>query len=256
MMDHSMPAYPQAGNGNGNGNGNGHGASAHKQHNVGKTDRVLSALLGASTLIRVGRRHGMGKAAAATSGLMLLTRAVTGHSKMYEALGVSSAALGEGAGINLDVSITIMRPAEEIYEFWSEVTNLPLFMRHLESVEDLGGGVTRWKARGPGKLSVEWDAQLINEEYGEFLAWQSLPGSEIDNAGSVHFSDAGSSGTEVRVNMRYRPKGLATGFAIAKFMNPVTEAEVLADLRRLKHVMETGIDLSAEGQPSGSEGGL
>jgi len=247
-MDYSMEAHPARGNGN----GNGHDAHKH-HHNVGKTDRVLSALLGATSLIRLGKRHGMGKAAAMTSGIMLLTRAATGHSKMYEALGVSSAALGEGAGINLDVSITIMRPAEEIYEFWSEVTNLPLFMRHLESVEDLGGGVTHWKARGPRSVAVEWDAQLINEEYGEFLAWQSLPGSEIDNAGSVRFKDAGDKGTEVHLNMRYRPKGLATGFAIAKFIHPVTEAEVLADLRRLKHVMETGIDITTEGQPSGSE---
>ena len=85
------------------------------------------------------------------------------------------------------------------------------------------------------------------------LAWQSLPGSDVDHAGSVRFTDAGDKGTEILVNMRYRPKGMATGFMVAKMMNPVTEAEVMADLRRLKHVMETGVDITTEGQPTGSD---
>lgn len=241
-MDYAMEAHPPTTNG-----------ESHK-HNVGKADRVLSALLGATTLLRMTRWHGVGKAAAVTSGIMLLTRAATGHSKVYEALGVSSTSLKEGAGIDLDVSITIMRPREEVFEFWRDVSNLPLFMRHLKSVEDMGGGVTHWEAFGPREIPVEWDAQLINEEPNELLAWASLPGSLIENAGSVQFKDAGERGTEVLLNMRYRPsKGMVPGFLLAKVMNPVTQADVLADLRRLKHVMETGIDITTEGQPSGPE---
>lgn len=229
---------------------NGHTA----RHNVGKADRVISALLGAQTLLRIGKWHGWGKAAAATSGIMLITRAATGHSKVYEALGVSSASLAEGAGINLDASVTIMRPRDELFEFWRDVTNLPLVMRHLVSVDDMGGGVTHWVARGPRGMTVEWDAQLINEEYGEMLAWQSLPDSEIEHAGSVQFHDAGGEGTEVLLRMRYQPsKWRATAFGVAKFLAPVAQAEVAEDLRRLKHVMETGIDMTAEGQPTGQE---
>lgn len=240
-MDYAVDAYPPTSNGH-----------SHK-HNVGRADRVLSALLGATSLVRIGRFHGVGKAAAATSGLMLLTRAMTGHSKVYEALGVSSASLAEGAGINLDASITIMRPRQEIYELWSDVTNLPLIMRHLLSVEEVGDGITHWIAEAPHGRKVEWDAELINAVPGEYLAWQSLPGSQIENAGSVHFTDAGDKGTEVRINMRYRPGGQEIGFAVAKMLNPVTEAEVMDDLRRLKHVMETGIDITIEGQSSGSD---
>ncbi|MRR11037.1 DUF2892 domain-containing protein [bacterium] len=230
---------------------NGH--SAHR-HNVGKADRVISAMLGAQTLLRMGKWHGWGKAAAATSGIMLITRAATGHSRVYEALGVSSAGLEQGAGINLDASITIMRPRDEIFEFWRDVTNLPLVMRHLESVDERGDGVTHWVAHAPHGMTVEWDAQLINEQYGELLAWQSLPESEIEHAGSIHFRDAGDKGTEVLLRMRYQPsKWRATAFGVAKFLAPGAQAEVASGLRRLKHVMETGIDITAEGQPSGQE---
>lgn len=240
-MDGAMETHPPAHNGH----------SAHK-HNVGRTDRALSAVLGATTLISMVRWHGVGKAAAATGGMMMLTRAATGHSKVYDALGVSSAKLGEGGGINLDVGITIHRPKEELYEFWRDVTNLPLVMRHIVSVEDLGGGVTHWRALGPRGLTVEWDAQLINDEPGEYLAWQSLPGSEIDHAGSVHFKGV-DGGTELRLYMRYRPRGMMPGFVLAKMLNPVSEEEVLADLQRLKRVMEAGVDISAEGQLGGAD---
>lgn len=240
-MDYAMEAHPAS---------DGEGA---RRHNLGKADRVLSALLGATTLISTVRWHGVGRAAAAGSGMMLLTRAATGHSKVYDALGVSSAALGEGGGINLDVGITILRPREEIFEFWRDVTNLPLFMHHLVSVTDVGDGVTVWKAKGPRGIAVEWEAQLINEEPPEYLAWQSLPGSQIEQAGSVHFRDAGDKGTEVRLKMRYRPRGMVPGFVLAKMLNPVTEEEVLSDLRRLKHVMETGVDITTEGQPTGPD---
>ncbi|MHB1324031.1 MAG: SRPBCC family protein [Coriobacteriia bacterium] len=242
MMGHAMQAHPPTSNGD----------SAQK-HNLGKADRMLSAVIGVTALLRLGRWHGAGKAAAATSGIMLLTRAATGHSKVYDALGVSSASLGERAGIDLHASITVMRPREEIYEFLRDVTNLPLFMRHLISVEDLGGGVTHWMARGPRNIPVEWDAQLITEEPGECLAWRSLPDSQIEHAGSVHFEDAGDNGTGLLVRMRYRPKGLVAGFAIAKFMAPVAQAEVLEDLQRLKHVMEAGLDITTEGQAGGSD---
>lgn len=241
-MDYAMEAHPPTHNGH----------SAHK-HNVGKVDRVLSALLGATSLIGMPRLHGPGRAAAATSGMMLLTRAATGHSKVYQALGVSSASLAEGGGIDIDASVTIMRPREELYEFWRDVTNLPLFMRHLASVEDVGNGVTHWKAHGPRGIPAEWDAELINEERNEFLAWQSMPGSQIENAGSVHFKDAGDKGTEVLLNMRYRPHAPIPGFVLAKVLNPLTEADIVADLRRLKHVMETGVDITTEGQPSGPD---
>lgn len=229
------------------------GSADVPRHNVGRMDRWISAALGAMTLARLGRRHGsVGKAIAATAGTMLLTRAATGHSRVYDALGVSSATLGEGAGIDVTTSVTIKRPREELYAFWRDVTNLPLVMTHLESVEDKGMGVTHWRARGPKNVLVEWDAEIINEKPGEYLAWESMPGSKIDHAGSVHFRDVGDEGTEVLVRMRYAPQGMVTRFALAKLMNPLTEAEIAEDLRRFKHTMETSVDITAEGRPTGA----
>lgn len=227
---------------------NGH--SAH-EHNVGKADRVISALLGAQTLLRIGRWHGWRKAVAATGGIMLITRAATGHSKVYETLGVSSAGLAEQAGIDLSASIIIARPRNELFEFWRDAANLPLVMRHLVSVVETGNGVTHWVARGLQGAGIEWDARMIDEEPDELLAWQSLPGGDIEHAGSVRLEDAGDAGTGLTVTMRYRPHGREAG--AAWFLEPVTHADLTEDLARLKEVMETGVDIATEGQPSGQE---
>lgn len=226
------------------------------RRNVGTGDRVVSGLLGAWSMSRLGRPRGfLGKAAIAAAGSLLLARAATGHSRTYDAIGVSSASLEEGAGIDIECGITIRRPKEELFEFWRNVENLPLVMEHLDSVTDLGNGTSHWVAEGPRDMKLEWDAQLFNERPGEYLAWHSTPGSRIEQAGAVHFRDAGDQGTEVLLRMRYTPPGGAYGFALAKMMNPITESELEQDLRRLKHMMETGVDISTAGQPTGAAKG-
>ncbi|HSK48234.1 MAG TPA: SRPBCC family protein, partial [Coriobacteriia bacterium] len=200
-------------------------------------------------LMRMRRRRGvLGKALAVTAGVMLIRKAATGRSRVYTAIGVSSASLEEGAGINIETDVTIKRSREELYQFWSDITNLPLVMRHLDSVELRPDGTSHWKAKGPRDVGVEWDAEPINSAPNEFIAWKSLPGSQIENSGSVRFRDAGDDGTEVHVKLRYVPPGMEVGFALAKVMNPVTEAQVAEDLRRFKHLMETETDVTTEGQ--------
>lgn len=221
------------------------------RRNVGTAERIISAGFGLMSLRNVGKRSGLGKLMSATTGGMLLARGLTGHSMLYDRLGVSSAELEEGAGINIDAGVTIKRPRQEVYEFWRDPANLSLVMDHIESVQDVGNGITHWRVRGPNNMPVEWDARVINDEPGYLIAWASVPDSAIAHAGSVHFNDAGDKGTEVLVRMRYTPERSAYAFAFAKVLNPVTEAEVAEDLRRLKHAMETGSAISAEGQPSG-----
>jgi uncharacterized membrane protein len=222
------------------------------RHNVGRVDRIASAALGAWTLTRLGKRHGLlGTALTATAGALLLTRAATGHSRLYEATGMSSASLGEGAGINVETAVTVMRPREEIYRFWRDLPNLADVLQHVECIQVLPDDESHWVARGPGDRLVEWDAAIINDEPNEYLAWESLPGSDIEHAGSVHFTDAGDKGTEVHLKLRYVPRAMEIGFAAGKVLNKVVQAEIAQDLRRFKHEMETGTDISTEGQTSG-----
>ena len=78
---------------------------------------------------------------------------------------------------------------------------------------------SHWVAEGPGGRSqYQWDAEIINEVQDELIAWKSLPGSEVDSAGSVRFNDApGGRGTEIRVELQYNPPAGIVGAWVARF---------------------------------------
>jgi uncharacterized membrane protein len=137
-------------------------------------------------------------------------------------------------------SITINRPPESIYEFWRDLKNLPKFMAHLESVETQNG-TSRWRAKAPAGLSIEWEAEVTLDRPNEAIAWRSLEGASVPNRGVVRFKPApGSRGTEVCVELKYDPPGGALTAAIAKLFGEEPGQQIAADLRRLKQVLETG----------------
>lgn len=222
------------------------------RRNVGDTDRLVSALLGVWMLTgRRRRRHGVGKAVAVATGVLLIRRAATAHSAVYEQLGVSSAELGQGAGINIEQAVTIDRPLHEVYEFMRDLTNLPIVFTHLTSVTVGPGDLSHWRLKAsPGGRAVEWDVRLLNDSPDEYLSWTSVDGSSVQQSGSMHFRSTGK-GTEVHVKLRYRPPGGVYGFGLAKLLNGVSSVQVGQDLRRLKALLETGSVATIEGQPTG-----
>lgn len=149
-------------------------------------------------------------------------------------------------------SITIGLPASEIYAFWRDFANLPQFMAHLKSVEVIDATRSRWTAKGPAGTEVSWDAEIIEEKENELIAWRSLPGSTVENAGSVRFEPAtGGRGTIVRVSLQYRPPAGALGTTVAKLFGEAPEKQIPVDLMRIKQLLETGEIPTTQGQPSG-----
>jgi uncharacterized membrane protein len=145
-----------------------------------------------------------------------------------------------GEGVRVDERIVLNRPRSEVYRFWRDLENLPRFMDHLEAVTVLDEERSHWVAKGPAGSRVEWDAVIHNEIPNELIAWRSLEGSEVDNAGSVHFSPTETGDTEVRVVLRYDPPAGRLGAAVARLFGEDPSRQVADDLRRLKQVVEAG----------------
>jgi uncharacterized membrane protein len=143
--------------------------------------------------------------------------------------------------VRVSKTFTVNRSREEVYQFWRQLDNLPRFMTHLESVEVLGNGRSRWTARGPGGIKVSWDAETIEDSPNRSISWRSLPGSHLDNRGTVRFDRApGNRGTELRVQLEYAPPGGRAGNILAKLIGQAPEQVIQEDLRRLKQLLETG----------------
>jgi uncharacterized membrane protein len=138
-------------------------------------------------------------------------------------------------------SITVDRSPEEVYLFWRNLENLPRFMRHLESVRVIDERRSHWIARAPGGASVEWDAEVLEDRPNEAIAWSSLPGSDVENAGRVRFLRApGGRGTEVLLELEYRPPFGRLGSKIAQLWREEPSQQVAEDLRHLKQALELG----------------
>ncbi|HJU54859.1 MAG TPA: SRPBCC family protein [Pyrinomonadaceae bacterium] len=229
--------------------------------NVNQTERWASALAGGALAIYGLTRRTWGGAVLALVGGTLIHRGSTGHCYMYDALGVNTAgnetdnplvSVPAGHGIKVEKSVTVNRAPEEVYRFWRNFENLPRFMNHLESVKDLGSNRSHWVAKAPAGKTVEWDAEVYNEKENELIAWRSLEGADVDNAGSVRFEAAPEGrGTIVRVTLKYDPPAGKIGSLVAKLWGEEPSQQIEEDLRRFKQVMETGEISTTEGQPSG-----
>jgi len=179
----------------------------------------------------------------------LLLRAITGRCAVNRAFGRNSAERGtaagraatieRGGGIKVEKTVMINRPREEIYRFWRNFENLPRFMDHLESVTVIDENRSHWKVRGPMGTRVEWDAEINNDIPNELIAWRTLPGSEVNHAGSVHFEPRlPGSGTVVRVVLRYEPPAGKPGALIASLFGEEPSHQIEDDLRRFRQMIE------------------
>jgi uncharacterized membrane protein len=149
-------------------------------------------------------------------------------------------------------TIAIDRPAAELYSFWRDFENLPRFMQHLRAVTIESETRSHWVARGPAGKSVEWDAEMTEDEPDTLIGWRSLPGADVANSGTVRFDPApGGRGTFVHVELEYRPPGGILGALVAKLFGEEPSQQVQSDLYRLKQLMETGQVSTTEGQSAG-----
>jgi uncharacterized membrane protein len=242
------------------------GEESHSQWiNVGSPERKWSTYAGAALVVLGLARGKLGGLAMAAVGGSVLYRGITGHCPIYQAVGITTVDEERDAaqpedyferGIHLEQAVTVNKSPEELYRFWRDFTNLPRFMKHLEEVSVLGDKRSHWIAKGPAGSRIEWDAEIINEEENAIIAWRSLGGAEVDNAGSVRFVKAPHDrGTEVRVVIDYIPPAGRIGSIIARLFGEEPQIQVKDDLRRFKQLMETGEVPTVENQPRGSCGG-
>jgi uncharacterized membrane protein len=228
--------------------------------NLNDTERWISNFAGGGLAVFGLKQGGWKGYTLALLGGGLIYRGLKGHCQLYSALGINTAngkgraaSVKHGEGIRIEKSVTINKSPEELYQFWRNFENLPRFMNHLESVTVLDNDLSHWVVKAPAGMNVEWDAQIINEKENEMIAWRSLEGATIPNAGSVHFKAAPEGrGTVLKVEINYDAPGGYVTAAIAKLFGGEPGQQVQEDLRRLKQILETGEASVAEAQPSGN----
>jgi uncharacterized membrane protein len=135
-------------------------------------------------------------------------------------------------------SIRVKSSAAQAYEFWRDFENFPRFMENVEEVRklDAEGRLSKWKLRGPLGTSVEYEAEVTQDEPSRAIGWKSIDGSML-TTGVVTFT-ALDDNTEVHVVMQWAdvPGGPVGEAASRVLQNP--EKMLEEDLQRFKDIAE------------------
>jgi uncharacterized membrane protein len=139
--------------------------------------------------------------------------------------------------VDIQKTLYIDAPVDQVYAFWSNYENFPLFMSHVREVEDLGTGRSRWSVSGPGGVPIVWTAVLTQQALDQVIAWRSESGSMLENAGVIRFLPAGT-GTRVNLRFCYYPPAGGAGQAVVALLGSDPRAKLNEDLGRMKDLLE------------------
>ncbi|MDS0476733.1 SRPBCC family protein [Natrinema sp. 1APR25-10V2] len=227
--------------------------SAPNDRSRGRGSRLAVAAVG-GTLVALGlRRRSIGGAAAALAGGWLVYRGFAGDRSRPELIeeGASNEADRSVGAVETTRSVTIGRPADEVYERWRDPDAMTHIYRGLVDVTAESEDRWNWTANGPLGASASWTTQVVEDRPGEFLRWESVEDAPVASEGSVRFREAPAGrGTEVTFRFRFEPPGGPVGTAVTKRLEIVPDSLVAVALDRFKSLVETGEIPTLEGNPS------
>jgi uncharacterized membrane protein len=191
--------------------------------------QIAAGLLALYVLTRRGGFAGVVKTVG--TGLLVST---AGRGK----LGLTTGSpLDRRRAVDIQKSLYIDAPVDQVYAFWSNYENFPLFMSHVREVEDLGTGRSRWSVSGPGGVPIVWTAVLTQQAPDQVIAWRSESGSMLENAGVIRFLSTGA-GTRVNLRFCYYPPAGGAAEAVAELLGSDPRAKLNEDLGRMKDLLE------------------
>lgn len=255
---YAQSRYGRGGSGGGFGGGQnfnrGGGGGGGQDGSIGTgagTALQLAPLVVGGALAAFGiRRGGWVGYGLALAGLGVMQQAFSGKPNIaqWAGLGVDH----DSRAVTVSHTVTINKPAAELYRFWRNFSNLPRFMNHIERIEIIDDKRSHWHVKAPAGLRVEWQAEVTDEQENRRIAWRAVEQSDVPNWGHVEFREApGGRGTEVHAVIRYEPPAGALGRAIAKILGEEPQVQMREDLNRFKRLMETG---DADTGDSGTHG--
>lgn len=210
------------------------------EKNVGPTDRIASVTAGSVLLMTTLTSKRLTSLKLLASGYLLF-RGITGHCFAYKHLLHTDTLEEPTEHLTMRSTIMINRYPAEVFAFWRRLENLPLFMTHLESVNQIDNKLSEWRAKVPGGIAtISWRANILKEIPDRHISWHSLPNSDIENYGTVNFREAGQNVTQVETEISYRAPGGVLGENVGKLLTPVFRNMVKRDIKNLKVYMETG----------------
>lgn len=164
----------------------------------------------------------------------------------------TDAANGWSEEPEVEYSITIERPADELYRVWRDPATLPRVMAFLADIRPTGDGRSAWRADGPLGQRHDWVMQITEERPGELIRASSEGGGAPVTECEVRFRAApGGRGTVATLRVRFDPPGGMLGDVAARFFAGVVPRELASKaLHAFKSLVLTGEIPTTDRQPA------
>ena len=213
--------------------------------NIGDRERILSALAGSLLIYATTRKHTVNTLLLMGGGY-LLYRAVSGHCAVYDALSGRRGG-ARGGDLKVRTHVVVSRPRAEVYAFWRRLENWPLFMRHLDHIDELDERTSAWRLKMPGGMGdIRWEAKIVKEEKDTELSWNSVEGAVIRNTGKINFSDTPGKGTRIDFMIVYGISAGPIGERMAGLLTPAFRQRVEEDIHHFRDYLEAEVNLHAQ----------
>ena len=190
------------------------------QINVANWERIASGVGGALLVFKGLERGGLLGLGMAGTGAALVYRGLTGHCHLYEALGIDTA-MPALAGVKFEATAIIDEPRADTHRLFREFSEHPRFSDILQ-VTEIRPGTAMWSLKDPMGAVHQWEAEIIADHPGEYLAWRSTSAAYVRSYGAVRFEMApGGIGTQMHLTLIVHPPRGSRAFADALAALPV-----------------------------------
>jgi len=131
------------------------------------------------------------------------------------------------------VQIEVDAPIEIVWNLWSDLEQMPLWMKWIDSVTILAENpdLSRWKL-ATGGLDFTWLSRILKIVPNQIIQWESVDG--LPNRGAIRFYDRGEAGSIVKMSIAYAIPGFLGQLLDNLFIGRAVETTLQADLERFR----------------------
>lgn len=130
------------------------------------------------------------------------------------------------------VQIEIDAPIDLVWNLWSDVEQMPRWMKWIKSVKIMEDNpeLSRWKL-DTGGLEFSWLSRITKMVPDQIIQWESVDG--LPNRGAIRFYDRDTSSI-VKLTVAYAIPGILGKIMDNLFLGRVVESTIRADLERFR----------------------
>ena len=130
------------------------------------------------------------------------------------------------------VQVEVAVPMELVWGLWSDLEQMPRWMKWIESVTVLeeNPDLSRWKLASGG-FNFTWLSKIVKLVPHQIIQWESVDG--LPNRGAVRFYDRRDSSI-VKLTVAYKIPGLLGQIMDNFFLGNIVESTIQADMERFR----------------------